>query len=291
MDIPRWASDSFCWAVAHTGIPWLLRETAQRGGAIILCYHDPSPEVLRDHLAFLSRRYSLVSLREVVRWLYGETEGLPPKALVVTLDDGWAGNLLLEPVFAESGVVPTVFVCTQIAGTRRGFWFKAVPEGPEKDRLKTLPDAERLARLAGVGYDELQESDAEPETVGAGELRAMLAWADVQSHTRFHPILPACDDERARREIEGSMAELREILGSSEVYALAYPDGNGTPREAGMAREAGYLCALTIRPGRVRKGADPFALPRVVVADDADRDEIAVRVSGIHGLVRRVVGS
>ena len=288
MAIPVRLKASFYWLVAHSGITWVVRQTLQRHGATIVCYHDPSPEALRAHIEFLAQRYNLVPVRQIIDWLYDRSCELPPRALAITLDDGWVGNLRLERLLTESGIMPTVFVCTQIVGTHRRFWFQTVPDGAEKDELKRLPDAVRVERLASQGFVELDEFRGEPSAVDLEQLRAMRAWADVQSHTRLHPILPMCGDERARDEIAGSRADLEHALDGHEVYALAYPNGDYTQRDAQMAREAGYRCALTIDPGFVARGDDPFTLPRVRLTDDAGRDELAVRLSGVHAFTRRV---
>ena len=109
--------------------PWLVRATLQRDRATVVCYHDPAPDVFYAHLAFLSTRYSLVPLRDIAAWVRGEGGALPHRALAVTLDDGWAGNARLHDVCDRFDLTPTVFVCTQVVGTRRRFWFQALPAG------------------------------------------------------------------------------------------------------------------------------------------------------------------
>ncbi|MCE5253880.1 MAG: polysaccharide deacetylase family protein [Actinomycetia bacterium] len=263
--------------------------TVQHSRPTVVCYHDPSPDTLRRHLAFLASRYSFVPLREIVEWLYQPDHVLPPRALALTLDDGWAGNLRLAPVFADFCITPTVFVCTQVVGTRRRFWFQFLPDGDEKERLKRAPDDVRLARLVSTGYSEFQAAEGDPVALSAEQLEAIGLWADIQSHTRLHPILPMCDDARVRSEIEGSRAELVDLLGGHDVYAIAYPNGDCSAREVGIAKAAGYRCAFTISPHSIAPGDDPFMLPRVWIPDNAGQDELAVRLSGAHRSMRHLL--
>jgi peptidoglycan/xylan/chitin deacetylase (PgdA/CDA1 family) len=274
------------WALTHAGLPWLVRETVQRRAATVLCYHDPAPETLRSHLEFLRSRYEIVSLRDVVGWLEGTRQTLPKKPLAITLDDGWAGNARLAPVFEEAGIVPTIFVCTQVVGTGRRFWWQEVSDQEERHALKQLPDDERLEQLTALGYDELVEFDGSPVALSREDLRETLRWADVQSHTRFHPILPRCDDERAWEEISGSVEDLHES-GVADVYALAYPNGDHSDRDEALVRQAGCRCAFTIEPGVIRLGDDRWALPRMTVSDSAGLSELAAKLSGVHGGIRR----
>ena len=283
-----WAGEVwFHWIVAHSGGPWIVRRTLQRTRATILVYHDPEPETIEAHLAFLQSRYTIVPLHDIVAWLRRESDSIPPRALAITLDDGWAGNYRLEGVFRAHGVVPTLFVCTQIIGTSRRFWWRAVPPAVAPE-LKRLDDRARLERLAEVGFREEDETDDRPSALTANEVQAMQEWADVQSHTRFHPVLPRCDESRAWCEIRGSLEDLRGRV-DTEVDALAYPNGDWTPREVEMARLAGYRCAVTIDEGLVRAGDSPYTLRRVGVTDAASLNELAARASCIHVAVRDVL--
>src|SRR3954468_11430784 len=90
-------------------VPLVLRHTAQRGRVTIVVYHDPDPETFEVPLTVLRRLYNIVPLRAVV-----EGGRLPPRALVVTLDDGHRGNSRLAPVVERLQVPVTIFLCTGI---------------------------------------------------------------------------------------------------------------------------------------------------------------------------------
>jgi poly-beta-1,6-N-acetyl-D-glucosamine N-deacetylase len=248
------------WLLRRSGAPWLIRHTIQRHRATILVYHNPPAAVIERHLALLTRLYRVVSLRE-----YLVTRA--PGSLVVTLDDGYAENVTLRDVFARFSVVPTVFVCTGVVGTGRGFWFRHVGDAAFD------PGEERAVR----------------EALSDDEVRELAAVADIQAHTVTHPILPRCTAEQAESEIAGSKRDLEQRFGF-DIYAFAYPNGEYTERDAQLVRKAGYSCALAVG-GRTDNGsADLYALPRITVDDHDGVDELVVKASGVWPWLERVSG-
>lgn len=265
-----------------SGIPFLMREVAQRRFVTILAYHDLHPEVACKHFEKLRRLYNIIPLREFVEARMSQTlHGFPAKSLVITLDDGYKGNYLLLPLLARMGVPVTVFVCTGVVGTMRRFWFNFHDGYPkaEIERLKSLPDVERMRTLNERGF--FEEKEYEPrETLSDSEILEMKSGIDFQSHTVTHPCLNRCKDDESWRQIVDSKTAL-ESKYSSSVYALAYPNGDYTEREVSFAREAGYQCGLTVKPGYNSAHTDIFKLKRIGVTDTATLDELIVKASGV----------
>lgn len=124
------------------------------GGALILGYHRVA-EVTRDeyevcvtpkHFAeqmeALSKFAQPISLSELVQCL--KADSLPPKAVAVTFDDGYADNLYeAKPILEKYAVPATIFVCTGYAG--REFWWD------ELDRLVMSSGSELGALRLKVG--------------------------------------------------------------------------------------------------------------------------------------------
>lgn len=250
------------WLLRRSGVPWVVRRTVQRRRLTILVYHNPPSEVMERHLELLCRLYRVVSLRE-----YVEERTLPPGALIVTLDDGYAENAALREVFARFSVIPTIFVCTGIVGTNRGFWFLHVGE---------------------PGFDPSEEL-AVREALSDAEIRDLAGVADIQAHTVTHPILPRCTPEQAEVEIAQSKRDLERRFGV-DVYAFAYPNGEYTERDAQFAREAGYRCALAVGGRTNGDSADLYALRRITVDDHDGLDELVVKSSGVWPWLERVSG-
>ena len=269
-------------AARLSGLPVLLRETIQRRRPTIVLYHDPDPARFERHISVLRQRYTIIGLRSLIEALRGGTiDVLPPKSLVVTLDDGHRGNRALLPILERLGVPVSIFLCASIVGSDRRFWFKHVDDPAP---LKRLANAERLRQLELAG---VADSGAAAEALSDAEIGEMSPHVDFQSHGLTHPILPRCDDDEARAEVVESRRELAERYGF-DVYAFSYPNGDYGERELRLVREAGYLCAVTVEPGFIHAGTDSYRLKRICIDDNDGVDELLVKSSGLWGLIGRV---
>jgi peptidoglycan/xylan/chitin deacetylase (PgdA/CDA1 family) len=265
-------------------LPLLHREILQRRRVTIVVYHAPTPEVFDTHLEILKRRYNIVALSDYVAAREKPAAGtLPPKALIVTLDDGHRSNHALKAVIEKHGVPVTIFVCSGLVGTRRRFWFLHPAIAAVVQGLKTVSDAERLRILSGTGFNETEEFN-EQQALSDAEMHDLRACVDFQSHTVLHPILPRCGTARAEAEIMGSKQDLETRL-AVDIYALAYPNGSYSERDVDLAEKAGYRCALTLDSG-LNSGTTPrFRLRRIAVPDEAGVHELLVKASGLWGSI------
>lgn len=118
------------------------------GGALILGYHRVAnavrdayevcvtPKHFAEQMEALSKGAQPISLSELVKRL--KAGPLPPKAVAVTFDDGYADILYeAKPVLERYAISATVFVCTGYAG--REFWWD------ELDRLVMSTQADLAA--------------------------------------------------------------------------------------------------------------------------------------------------
>jgi poly-beta-1,6-N-acetyl-D-glucosamine N-deacetylase len=271
-----------------SGLPLLARRILQRGRTTILLYHDIDARTLDLHLTALRPRYHLVSLRDyVVARTQRHTDPLPPRPLIITLDDGLRSQHALLEVFRKHAVTPTIFICSGIVGTHHRFWFMAQPNRREVERLKRIPDEERLASLASVGY---RETGSYPDrsALSLAEINEMSEAVDFQAHTVFHPILTQCTDERAWKEISECRRSLQQDLGL-DVCAFAYPNGSYSDREVGYVSKAGYTCAVTTDLGFNDSTTDLLTLKRICIPPGAGANEIIVRASGLASYLKRLV--
>ncbi|MGH9360792.1 MAG: polysaccharide deacetylase family protein, partial [Thermoanaerobaculia bacterium] len=134
----RAAKEILLGALAGSGALRLCRWVHRRK-ALILTYHGVLPggvpidlylsrnfvdlETFRWQMRFLRRRYRVVKLRDLARWLE-RGEPVPPRCAVVTFDDGFRNNLdLAYPVLKELGIPCTIFLTTScIDGDRSLLW-------------------------------------------------------------------------------------------------------------------------------------------------------------------------
>jgi len=128
--------------------------------------------------------------------------------------------------------------------------------------------------------------------------RVMLSWEEVSSmqaegvsfgsHGLSHEIMTEIDEDRQREEITRSRSVIEERLGKP-CLTLAYPNGNHDDRVRRLAEDAGYLCAVAVKPGTVRRDSNLFALNRFNLHENASRgltggfspSQFAFRLSGI----------
>ncbi len=117
-------------------------------------------------------------------------------------------------------------------------------------------DIERLRRNRLLSWEEVRTLSAHPlSTIGA--------------HTVSHRNLARLGEEEARREIRDAARIIESEIGVKPVH-MAYPYGFAAAvgrREVELAKEAGFVSAVTTRHGVLRRGHDRHlqALPRISV--------------------------
>lgn len=269
-------------ATRALGLPAITHRLRSDRRAGILLYHAPEAAVLERHLDYLGRRHVFVPYALVAEAVgSGDWSDVPPKALAVCFDDGHAQNLGLVPLLAARGIVPTIFVCTAIVGTSRRFWW-TLPEldGRERDRLMGVPDAERRRRLEELaGWSPTREYP-ERQALDLEEIASLRGKVDFQAHTRFHPILPACPEDVAVEEIEGSRRDVEALTGMP-CFDFAYPNGRYGERETRLLRAAGFRSGRTIETGWNEPGTDPYRLRIIGMPDGGSLNVVAAQSTAL----------
>ena len=181
--------------------------------------------------------YVTVSLDAVLEH-YVRGAPLPPKAVLLTFDDGYRDNLENAlPILRRNGYPAVLFVPI-------GFL----------DDTRPLPHEESL-RLLGIRN----------ETVDWGELAVLEAGGvRIESHGIGHRPLSELEPADATREIALSKLRLEERLGR-EVEAFAFVKGSLAdyrPEHASLVQQAGYKLAFTSVSGANGPSSDRFRLRR-----------------------------
>ena len=256
--------------VCLSGIPFLVRKWGRRSRVAILLYHDPKPTVFVKHIAYLSRHYTLISLDALVAAIHrNDFSEIPPKSVVITIDDGHVGNFELLPIFRQYQIRPTLYVCTQIINTHRHFWFKIDGQSKaEKERLKRLSNTERLARLKSTADFEPEKVYLDRQALNISEIKEMAAHVDFQPHTQFHSILPHCTETECQQEILGGKADLEEFLDVERLH-FSYPNGDYTEREVEIVKAGGFRSARTTDIGWNTLDTSPYQLKTIPITDTA----------------------
>jgi peptidoglycan/xylan/chitin deacetylase (PgdA/CDA1 family) len=265
-----------------SGVIYAVRRLLWRDRVLIVVYHDPEPEALDSHLAYLCRIAAPVRLSDLPDRRRSST-GRP--RFVVTVDDGHAGNARLLGVFRAHGVRPTIFLCSAIVGTHRQYWWQHSEAVTGRfEQLTRMPNVERLAVLSTMGFAQDAEIDA-PAALSKRDIEHIKGSVDFQSHGRFHPVLPCCDDDDCRIELGQSMLEIEKLVGR-ECRSFAFPNGSYGEREIRLVKSAGYESARTLDAGWNDGKTDPFRLKAVSVSDDASWTWFAVQISFIPAYLR-----
>jgi len=261
----------------YSGLPALVRFLFQRKKVTIIYYHNITPDAFDNHIAFLKKRYSIISLQD---YLANRTSHLKYR-LIITFDDGHAGNYNLLPVLQKHNIQITIFLTSGLIDTKRHFWFllKGLDQ-TTKAKLKTIGDTERLDQLMKMfDFSDTKEYST-AEALGMNQINAMKRFVDFQSHSVTHPCLPLCSDEKSETEIKVSKFQLEELLGT-QINSLALPNGDYSKREFAICMDAGYKCVLTADFGFNTNANNNFILKRISTNDTKNIHELALRVTGV----------
>lgn len=153
---------------------------------------------------------------------------LPPRAVLVTFDDGyasWRSHAL--PVLERFGMPAVMFLCTDPIARGVRFWFDAVAEreGPASvTAMKRLPYREWRAAAARFEMTCLPGDPHAPLTVDDVRALASSPLVELGGHTVTHPILSNAEPAEQRAEVEGCARDITAWTGTPPRL-FAYPNG------------------------------------------------------------------
>ena len=272
-----------------SGLTTIFKIFYQRNTTTILLLHDIKPEIAEKIFSYLVENYNIISLHDFINALEtGDKSNIPLYSLIITFDDGFKGNYQLLPVIKKYNIPITIFLCSEIIGTCRQYWFKYKNlQHCTFEQLKSVPNTERLELLKKEGFSQTQEFSFR-QALSLDEINEMKDFVDFQSHTMFHPFLPNCSFNEAKEEISNSKANL-EIICRKKIEAISYPNGNYSEREIELCKQAGYLCGITVDNGFNSLSSDPYTLKRMSVNDTNNLDELIVKSSGAWSLFKKIL--
>lgn len=132
----------------------------------------------------------------------------------------------------------------------------------EDDRRAVM---DQIRTLAGLPQPRMRDGY---RPLKSSEVAALdrCEWMDVGVHTRTHPQLDRMPIDLQRDEILGCKGDLEALL-QRPIKSMAYPYGRYSSATPGLARELGFDCACTVKPGDVRADSDPYQINRVVACN------------------------
>lgn len=211
----------------------------------ILCYHNFSPTTpgsmnmtpkkFESQMKWIKDNgYNIIPLSEAVAYLQGKKASIPPKAVVVTVDDGWkSAYTYMLPIINKYKIPVTLFIYPQ-----------TISHGKN-----------------AMTWEDLKELKKNPNF-------------EIQAHTYSHPnfkqekkhLSAAAYDKFVTNELVTSKKILDEKLGTN-VTLLAWPFGIYNEYLEAQAKKAGYAMAFTIAALPADKSFRAMAQPRFMIID------------------------
>lgn len=246
-----WVLSLPAWARAGTLAP--VGRTTQ---VPILVYHRFAPTVLDSmtlrtarfeaHLSVIKRLgCTVVPLADWVAYRRGERSPLPPRAVVLTADDGHRSQFeIMAPLLRREGWPVTLFI---------------------------YPSAISNATYA-MTWDQLRQWRADPQV-------------SIQSHTYWHPNLvrdrQTMPADVFERHVLDQLRRSREVLNKrldASVSLLAWPFGLSDPGLQQWAQECGYRAAFALENRSASRHDPLYAVPRHLMVDSVDGAQLAARL-------------
>ncbi|MEX2382396.1 MAG: polysaccharide deacetylase family protein [Opitutales bacterium] len=189
---------------------------------------------------------------------------LPPKLSLILNQRRYEWNLRDDSAYSENDSRKH---CTWTTGneapTRRHSLYRELWEHlanideSEKDEI-----IDRLARWGNLP----RTSRPSHASLTSDELQTLAnnKHIEIGAHSVNHPMLASLTPLQQSKEIEDSKIFLEKLL-NRPVRSFSYPHGNLSNETVSLVRDAHFNCACSTVADIVRKGSDPFQLPRIEV--------------------------
>lgn len=278
----------------------------KRKKLFILIYHRvlDEPDYMRpgevDKAAFtwqmelLAKHFNVLPLEEALQRM--QNDSLPPRAVSITFDDGYADNYTNAlPILQQFNLTATFFIASGFLNGGR-MWNDTVIEavrnfaGPVLDLseiglgLFEVNNEPQRSQAAGqiilqIKHLSFKQRDQNTQFIAAQsqDLPSNLMMTDdevrllhqrgmtIGGHTVNHPILSKLDSTSVAQEINDNKAYLESLLDSS-IQLFAYPNGKPDqdylPEHVALVKQAGYQAAVATQWGVVNEHSDKWQLPR-----------------------------
>lgn len=307
-------------ALFHLGILAVIRRVCPRKELAVLRYHavcdkdctyatptiTVTPEGFRNQIRYLSKNYTILDLDKAVS-MVRSGKPLPPNALAITFDDGYADNFAAYKILRIYGATATFFITTNCIDDKEVFWVSEVYHLVwethcesltlsiqdtdvvfplfNKDQKKaaiskitrmikscTIPERESIREaIRSQLHDVSPLFNGRPLMLNGEQITEMIREGmKVGGHTLTHCNLPSAGCDAAREEITQCRADLERIF-NTRVTTFAYPNGgaNAYFNEdiKRLVREASYESAWTSKHGYVDEKTDWWQSPRLAVTE------------------------
>ncbi|MEQ1530353.1 MAG: polysaccharide deacetylase family protein [Methylococcales bacterium] len=264
-------------------------------------------------MELMAQHFNVLPLADAIDAL--KNDSLPPRAVCITFDDGYADNYLQAlPILNKFSLPATFFIASGYLNGGR-MWNDSVTEAvrvwPESvldltelelgkfdisspsqkkqvageivQKLKYLPPGQRQQHTDYF----VKQSAALPDNLmlNTNQLKQLhAAGMEVGGHTVSHPIIANIDNVQLKQELIENKQVLESILNTTLRF-FAYPNGKpGQDYLSGqidMIKQCGYQAALTTQWGVAQQQSDLWQLPRYTPWDN-DPAKFMMRMAHIY---------
>ena len=315
-----------------------FRRRKHRNSLLILTYHSVLPysekfadfdyrncvstEAFSEQLAFLKRKYEVITLKEAEKRLRNNT--LHGYECVITFDDGFKNNHdYALPVLQKHGLTAVFYITTSFIGSREMLWTEKINaivmnapvqeielnmEQPIHIPLRTVGDREKASvklrtwlkyqprfQQENVARTLMEATGYIPDGVAKDADRyAFMTWDEVRSmrdagmeigsHTAHHYLLNMLSEEESHTELRESREIIEKEL-SESCTLFSYPngaEGNFYPLHFKQLNDLGYTSAVTQIPGFNKPGDNLYALNRVNISAGMTLNVFKAYCAGFH---------
>jgi peptidoglycan/xylan/chitin deacetylase (PgdA/CDA1 family) len=248
---------------------------------------NTEPSRFAAQLDFLKKCYDIVPISD-----YG-IKPLPPRALVLTFDDGFRSVYQHAfPLLKAAGVAATCYLSTDVIGNLALIWLNELTWFLHQHPSRTGPlvstwlglnrvcSRRELIRRVIASYDIKRIRELLEElraTIGiapahlARQASIYLDWQEIEemartgitfgNHSGSHAVLSRLSEDDCREELARARRTLESVPGS--IPSLAYPFGRSNEATRRVAIELGYTTLLDVEG--LNNPVDPLRVGRLNV--------------------------
>jgi peptidoglycan/xylan/chitin deacetylase (PgdA/CDA1 family) len=245
---------------------------------------------------------------------------------VITLDDGWASNLMIVPILQSHAYPACIYITTEHlnAGTQafrvtviqmmqrshkdtvslRNIHPKIdgdyqIGNDPEAAGVKLVTAAEAigslrerqqllapLAEALGLNYSEFTKG-GRFQFLSEAQIRELARLGiSIQLHSHTHT-LPDDSFEAMAHEIQLNRRAITQLTGIEPIH-FCYPSGKYSPRHPEWLARLGIASATTCDSGFNDSSVSPLLLRRYLDSDTTSDIEFEAEIAGVRELLRRL---
>jgi len=255
---------------------------------------DLDQEQFEKQVAYLQKHFNILSIGEALDLL--AKKRLPPRALVLTFDDGYADNYTVAaPILEKYGCPATIFVSTEgiEVGTLWNDRVEQLIKATSKDYISDVYTGNELAleteELKVQAFQALLSTlkflsnDSRTKLVCQLELelgeiaynRTMMTADHIRNlnselftigaHTHHHTILTTEDDESSSQELKRNK-DILENITKRTVDIIAFPNGlygrDYKAEHCDIAKTLGFKAGFSTNDGGAISTTNPYTIPR-----------------------------